>query len=74
MPETVTFAHDLDLIERVATVLDLSEWHWTILDVLIQPDALLDDIIKFKGLTGKIRRQIDNRERARHRGGVGTDA
>jgi len=44
------------------SILEMSEWSWTILDVLEQPQDLLDNIVSLKFIGSKISTQARNRD------------
>ena len=43
---------------EIYTTLETVGWRWTILDVLAQPDALLEDVIKIAGHAERVKRQM----------------
>jgi len=51
----------LERAKQILMVLELTEWRWTILDVLGQPEQELDAVISLKAVGEKIRKQTINR-------------
>lgn len=47
--------------QRMLGILEMSDWSWTILDVLKQPQDLLDNIVLLKYIGNKISIQARNK-------------
>ncbi len=45
LPEHVNFHHPIEQVARVIQLLDLSNWSWTVQDILSMPEAWADDLI-----------------------------
>jgi len=41
----VNFHHPVEQVARVIQLLDLSNWNWTVQDILSMPDDWADDLI-----------------------------
>jgi hypothetical protein len=54
--------------KKVLTILELTEWRWTILDVLRQPEELLDVVFYMKNIGEKFRTQARNRKKKSNNG------
>lgn len=48
--------------KRILPVLEMTEWAWTINDVLDQPEQELNAVMYMKALGEKMRRQKNNRK------------
>ena len=63
MPEGFDFGMSLEQFEeasRILNVLEMTNFHWTIKDVLEQPEALLDRIMRLRFIGNKIKVQRQN--------------
>ena len=52
----------LERAKKILMVLELTEWRWTINDVLEQPEQELDAVIGMKALGEKMRKQARDRK------------
>ena len=66
LPGGITYNGDPELAYSVFSILESVEYRWTILEVLEQPEALLNDVLMIKALNLRIRRLEDKANNARH--------
>jgi hypothetical protein len=65
LPDGISYNGDPELAFSVWAILEASRWHWTINDVLEQPEQLLNDILMISAINAKMN-QIE-REQNAHR-------
>ena len=50
LPKVLHLTYPLEVVKRILSILEASDWNWTIQDVLDQPEALTDDVLLLKSV------------------------
>jgi hypothetical protein len=59
LPDRITYNGDPELAYSVFSILEAVEYRWTIVEVLEQPEALLNDVLMIAALHRRMRRLED---------------
>jgi hypothetical protein len=59
LPDRITYHGDPEMAYNVFSILEAVEYRWTIIEVLEQPEALLNDVLMIAALHRKMRRLED---------------
>lgn len=50
LPKSLRLNHDLEAVKKVLSILEASDWNWTIQDILEQDEAWTEDILLMKSV------------------------
>jgi hypothetical protein len=56
LPEVIDYCGDADLAYNVWSILEAVQWRWTIVEVLEQPEALINDVLMIAAMSAKMRK------------------
>jgi hypothetical protein len=63
LPDVFPAFHNLELAWKVYLVLEAVQWRWTPLQILEQPEGLLQDLLRLKGLGSLVYKSLRSKSK-----------